>query len=133
MSSFVDKVTTGTYKFVSVILNVAFVGAFILSYASTGGSASGSAFLTNCVVILVKAQLLDQVKVKDSLQLIKGMSKYLQKLLEYFNETTISRFLLAFMFPYWVFSPFSWFAFDFFPVILLLYLKPSEFVIGSAL
>ena len=107
MSSFVDKVTTGTYNFVSVILNVAFFGAFILSHASTGGSASGSACLANCVVISVKAQFLDQVKVKDSLQLIKGMSKYLQKLLKYFNERTISRFLLAFMFPHSVFSPFS--------------------------
>ena len=34
-------------------------------------------------------------------------------MLKYFNGTTISRFLLAFMFPHSVFSPFSWFAFAF--------------------
>ena len=40
LSSLVERVTTGTYNFVSVILNVAFVG---LSIAATAGFASGSA------------------------------------------------------------------------------------------
>ena len=39
LSSLVERVTTGTYNFVSVILNVAFVG---LSVAATAGFASGS-------------------------------------------------------------------------------------------
>ena len=44
----------------SVILNVALVGASILSLASTGGSALGLAFLAACVVISVKTQFSDQ-------------------------------------------------------------------------
>ena len=64
--SSVDKVTTGTYKFVSVILN------FPLP------------------VELVKAQLGDHVKIKLTSQLIYGISRVLQKLLKYFNGTIIS-------------------------------------------
>ena len=45
LSFSVDKVTTGAYNFVSVILNVAFVG---LSIAATEGSASGSASCLTC-------------------------------------------------------------------------------------
>ena len=44
LSSWVDKVTTGTYNFVSLILNVAPVGALI---SGTGALALGSA---SCVV-----------------------------------------------------------------------------------
>ena len=116
-----------------VILNAAFVGASILSLASTGGSGSGLAILAACVVISVKKQFSDQVKVRDTSQLIKGMSKPLQKLLNYFNGTAISKFYLVFVFPCSVFSPSSWFAFDVFPVILFLHLKDSEFVMGCAL
>ena len=44
-----------------VILNVAFIGASILSLASTGGSPLGSAFLNVCVVISVKTQFSEHV------------------------------------------------------------------------
>ena len=54
----------------SVIWNVAFVGAFI---AGIAGSASGSA---PYVVISVKAQFSDQVKVRDTSHLIKVCLKF---------------------------------------------------------
>ena len=99
LSSFVDKVTTGTYYLVSVILNVAFVGASILSFAFTGESALGSVFPNVCVVISVKTQFSEHVKVNHTSQLIKGMSKVLQKLLKYLNGETISNFFLVFISP----------------------------------
>ena len=76
----------------SVILNIAFVGVSILSLPSTGGSALGLVSLNVCVVILVRTQFSDHVKVKDTSQLIKGLSRLLQKLLKYFNGATILRF-----------------------------------------
>ena len=75
LSSFVHKVTTGTYNFVSVILNMAFLGASILSLSGLSPSAAAAVY----VVKLVKAHFSDHVKVKDTSQLIKGMSKFLQK------------------------------------------------------
>ena len=63
LSSSADNVTTGTYGLVSVILDVVFVGASILSLASKGGSALGLAFLAACIVISVRTQFSDQVKV----------------------------------------------------------------------
>ena len=60
-----DKVT---YKFVSIILNVAPDGATI--------AASASAF----TVISTKTQFLDQVKSNSTSQLINGIFKALQKL-----------------------------------------------------
>ena len=84
----VDKVTTRKYNFVFFILNIAFVGACI---ACLPGLSPWGALVV-FVVILVKTQFLDHVKVKDTLQLIKGMSKVLQKLLKYFNGTITSRF-----------------------------------------
>ena len=80
----VDKVTTGTYNFVSVIWNVAFVG---LSIAATVGSASGSVSL---VALLVNTQFSDYVKIRFISQLINGMFSALQKLLKCFNGTTTS-------------------------------------------
>ena len=56
MSFSVDKVTTGTYHFVSVILNPALVG---LSIAATAEFTSGSASL---VALLVNTQFSDHVK-----------------------------------------------------------------------
>ena len=109
----------------SVILNVAFVGARIAGLA--GFPHSGG--LASCVVISVKTQFPDHAKVKDTSKLIKGMSKVHQKLLKYFNGTTISRLFLVFMFS----SSVPLFAFDVFPVVLLLSLKDLELVIGSAL
>ena len=75
---------TGTYNFVSFILNVTFVG---LLTAATAGSASGSASL---VALLVITQFSDQVKIRFILQLINGISNVLQKLLKCFNGTAIS-------------------------------------------
>ena len=66
--SWVDKVTTGTYSYVSVIANVV---AF---------------------VSLDNTHLLDQVKMRLISQLIKDISRILQKLLKYFNGTIISTF-----------------------------------------
>ena len=60
--------TTGTYNFVSFILNVAFVG---LLTAATARSASGSASL---VALLVITQFSDQVKIRFISQLINGIS-----------------------------------------------------------
>ena len=42
---------------------------------------------------LVITQFSDKVKVKDTSQLINGMSNALQKLLKYFNDTAILTFL----------------------------------------
>ena len=84
LSLSVDRVTTGAYNFTSVILNVAFFG---LLNAATAGSASGSASLGT---LLVNTQFSGHVKIKFISLLINGMSSNLQKLLKYFNGTTIS-------------------------------------------
>ena len=76
-----DKATTGTYNFVSVILNVAFVGALI-----------------RMIRIMEQDPLqdfADHVKVKDTSQLIKGIYSVLRKLLKCFNGTTISAFFFC--------------------------------------
>ena len=95
LSSSVDKVTTATYNFVSVILNVAFAGASILSVASTEGSTLELAFLAVYFVISIKTEFSDHAKVRHTSQAINGMSKVLQKLLKCFNGTTISRFFFS--------------------------------------
>ena len=71
-----DKVTTGTYNFVSVILNSNPVGATIAGLPSC-------AALT---VISAKTQFLDQVKIDSTSQLISGIFKLLQKLLNILVE-----------------------------------------------
>ena len=76
--------TTATYNFASLILNVAFVG---LLTAATAGSVSRSASL---VALLVITQFSDQLKIRFISQLINGISSVLQKLLKYFDGTTIS-------------------------------------------
>ena len=96
----------------SVILNVTFVGASILSLAGL----SPWAVLVVYIAISVKTQFSVHVKVKDNSQLIKDMLQVPPKLLRYFNGTTVSRFFLVFVFPCSV----PLFAFDIFPVILLL-------------
>ena len=80
----------------SVISNVPFIGVSILSLAGL----SPRAILAVYVVISVKTQFSDHVTVKNTLQLIKVMSKVLQKVLKYFNGTTISRLFLMFVFPH---------------------------------
>ena len=48
--------------------------------------------------ILLITQFSDQVKFKDTLQLINGIFKVLQKLLKYFNGTAISTFFVPILF-----------------------------------
>ena len=60
----VGKVITRRYNFLSVILNVTFVGVSTFSLAFTGGSALGLAFLAVYAVILVQT--------KSKSELIKG-------------------------------------------------------------
>ena len=62
----------------SVILNAALVGAFIASIAGLFPWAALAAY----VAIVVKRQFSDEVKVRNISELIKGMSRVLQKLLK---------------------------------------------------
>ena len=64
-----DKVTTGTCDFVSVILNVAFVGTLISSTAGLSPCAATSSLYA----LFVNTQFSDQVKVQDISQLINGI------------------------------------------------------------
>ena len=73
-----DKVTTGMYNFVSVILNVAHNGAKIAGLASAS------------TVISAKTQFSDQVRITSTSQLINRISKPLQKLLKCFSGITTS-------------------------------------------
>ena len=70
----------------SVILNVAPVG---LSTTSTAGLLR-QVRIVCLVTLLFNAQFRDQVRIKDNLQLIKGISNVLQRLLKYFNGLAIS-------------------------------------------
>ena len=72
----------------SVILNVAFAGALIAYLSGLFPCAATTA----CVIMSVKTQFSDQIKVRDTSHLINGMFNALQKLLECFNGTIISRF-----------------------------------------
>ena len=86
----------------SVVLNVAPDGATIAQ--------SASAF----TVISAKTQFLDQVKINSTSQLISGIFKLLQKLLNYFRGMTSLTFVNESLFS------------GVFPVILTLHLKDSE-------
>ena len=88
LSSSVDKVTTGTYNFISAILNVTFVG---LSIAATAGSASEFASL---VALLVNTKFSVHVKIRFISQLINGTFNVLQKLL---NVLMAQQFQLLFL------------------------------------
>ena len=81
-----DKVTTGTYNFVSVILNLVHIGQTI---SVNLRAASESEFL---LTLLFITQFLDQVKVRFISQLISGISSVLKKLLKHFNGRAISTF-----------------------------------------
>ena len=84
----IDKVTTGTYNFVSVIWNSYPVGAKIVGESLL--------FPASLAVISAKTQFFDQVKISSISQLSNGIFKVLQKLLKCFNGTTISvSFLLT--------------------------------------
>ena len=67
---------------------------------------------------LVITQSLDHVKIRLTSQLINGISRVLQKLLKYFNDTII---LVFFIFP----------LSGVFPMIFILYLNDSEFAMLS--
>ena len=75
-----DKVTTGTYYFVSVISNVNTTGATIAELSPFASFA----------VISAKTQFFDQVKINSTLQLISGIFKLFQKLLKCFSGITTS-------------------------------------------
>ena len=71
-----DKVTTGTYNYVSVISNVNSVGATV-------------AGLSPCAFLFVKSaktQFFDQVKINSTSQLISGILKLLQNYLNVLVE-----------------------------------------------
>ena len=83
LSFSVDNVTTGIYNYVAAILKVVFVGLLI-----SATQLSPAIFFIK--PLLVNTKLADQVKVKDTLQLIKVICSALQKLVRYFNGTAIS-------------------------------------------
>ena len=82
ISSSLDKVTTGIYNLLSVILSVALVGTLPLI---TGGPALIILFSK-----LVITQFLFHFNSKDTSQLINGMFNALQKLPKHFNCITNS-------------------------------------------
>ena len=88
--SYVDKVTTEKCSFVLVISNVPIPEELVIT------------------------QVDDHVKIKLTLQLIKGISRVLQKLLRYFNGTIIS-------------TSFSLPGAEVFPVIFILDLNNFKF------
>ena len=108
MSFSFERVTTGTYNFVSVILNVAPDGTTI-----AGGSLL---FPASLVVRSAKTQFFVQVRIISTSQLINGISKLLQKLFKCFSGLTTSAFVNESLFC------------GVFPKILALYLKDSELV-----
>ena len=55
--------------------------------------------LASLAAWLVNRYFSDHVKVKDTSQLISGMSNILQKMLKYFNGTTISTFSFSALLP----------------------------------
>ena len=113
MSFSFDKVTTGTYNFVSFILNAAPDGATI--------AGSVSAF----TIISAKTQFLDQIKINPTSQLINGIFKALQKSLKCFSGITTFTLVNESL------------SFGVFPTILVLYLKDSKLrekgLLGSSL
>ena len=115
MSFSFDKVATGTYNFVSFILNA------VPDRATTAG-------LPSCAALTVrsaKTQFFDQVKINSSLQLINGIFKTLQKLLKCFSGITTFAFVNESL------------SSDVFPTMLVLFLKDSELeergLLGSSL
>ena len=81
MSTFsFDKLRTGTYNFVSAILNSNPVGATI----------AGLLPCASLSVVSAKTQFLDQVKINSTSQLTTGIFKLSQKLLKYFSGITPS-------------------------------------------
>ena len=103
---FFDRVTNGTYSFVSFISNSNPVGG---SFAA---------------VISAKTQFFDQVKTNSTLKLINRIFKALQKLLKRFTGIATSVLVLPTLFALWPSSPTP--TLQVFAVILVLYLKDLE-------
>ena len=74
MSFSFDEVTTGTYNYVSVVLNVVHDGATIAGLA------------TALTVISAKRQFLGQVKISSTSQLSDSISTLLQQLHKCFSN-----------------------------------------------
>ena len=87
LSFSVDKVTTGTYNFTSVILNVAFVGEVSLFV-----------FVITLLSKLEITQFQTKLKSKTLHNQSTVYFKVLQKLLKYFNGTAISTSFLPDLF-----------------------------------
>ena len=108
-----EKVTTGTYNFVSVYLNFGPDGPTIAGLAAAS------------TAISAKTQFLDQVKINSTSQLISGIFKLLQKLLQYFKGIASFAFVNESL------------SSGVFTTILVLYLKDSELeergLLGSSL
>ena len=83
-----DQLPTGTYNFVSFILNSNLAGPTIATL-------SPSASIT---VISPKIKFLHQVKINSNSQLITGVFKLFLKLLKYFRGITTSVSFLATLF-----------------------------------
>ena len=77
-----DKVTTGTYNFVSVVWNSNLVGGLFVA------------------AISAKTQFFHQFKISSIPQLINGIFKVLQKLLKYFSGIKTSVLFLPTMFAW---------------------------------
>ena len=103
------KQKTGTNNLVSVILNVAYVAAFI---ACLFGSPFCAETATS-IVISAKRKFSDHANVRFTSQMINDISSVLQKLLKYFSDTTISTFFSTIInvIIIWCFSCNSDFAF----------------------
>ena len=90
MSFSFDRVTTGTFNFVSFIWNSNPIGATI---------ASGSLlFPAAYAVISARMQFFIQVRIISTSQLINGILRILQKLLKYFSGIKISVSFLTTLF-----------------------------------
>ena len=83
-----EKITTGTYNFVSVILNSNPVGATIV----------GLSPYASLVVISAKTQFFDQNKISSTSQLISGIFKLFQKLIKCFSG--IATYIVMFFLQY---------------------------------
>ena len=112
LSSSVDRMTTGTYNFVSVILNVGFVGAFI---AGIAGSALGLAACVNISQNTIFRPCQNKIYFKCSFWWNNNLKIFF----------SLCIFLLSLFTVFLICIAFS--------VILVLYLKDSEFVMGFSL
>ena len=77
--SLADKIATGTYNFVSLIVKIMILLALSLSFPLSLPGAD-------------KTQNFVHVSFDSALQLVKGISSDFQKLLKYFNGTAIAAF-----------------------------------------